>query len=170
MGATFDKLLGRVLFHKHKLEDISDYSSSAATTLKESFTADGTETTFTVTTFTATDNTLVFVDGIYMDSGVTRSGNDFIFDSAPFNGSKITISGGLIGGTTNTKGLSIEVELLGTGNQVINHSLTVVPNIIQAYDSVTGADVSLNVTGRDATTITVNHLVNQTVKLNLISF
>ena len=58
----------------------------------ESFSGDGSETTFTVTSFTANDDTLLFLDSDLVSKDLyTRSGNSFTFDTAPFAGQTIRI-------------------------------------------------------------------------------
>ena len=56
----------------------------------ETFNGDGSTVLFT-TTFTASDSSLVFLDGALVNSGYTRSGNGFTFSVAPADGSIITI-------------------------------------------------------------------------------
>jgi len=65
---------------------------------------------------------------------------------------------------------SITYSILATGSQDISHNLSIAPKIIQAQTSA-GADISLDVTGRSTTTLTIYSVeANSNAVFNLISW
>ena len=88
---------------KYKYSDVttptsvsgSDLYDTLSTMLEsnadQDFVATAGQTTFTVTDFTPTESSLVFVQGSLTRSGFTLSGNDYEFTVAPGAGKLITI-------------------------------------------------------------------------------
>jgi hypothetical protein len=91
MSVTYDKLLGKVLLHDHKLEDISDYVSSSTPVNIVANATDESNGYITIQATALPLNIKVFKQGIYFYTGITLN--------SPTVG-KITFTGGLTDGET----------------------------------------------------------------------
>jgi len=89
---------------KYKYSDVTSPSAVSGSDLyallvtllegtPEDFTAEAGQTTFTVSNFTPSASTLVYVDGTLIRSGYSISGQDIVFSSAPGVGKRITVVG-----------------------------------------------------------------------------
>ena len=151
----------------------SGSGGSSSSFTKNTFTGDGSDTTFTLSTSMSNeDNLIVFIDGVYQaDNVYSVSGTTLTFATAPVNGRLIEvfqIEGGIIGTApviaTMTGDGSDTTLALGTTPNSENSTFVTIDGVMQHKStySVSGSTLTFSTAPPNGTAVEAITLVNQT--------
>ena len=146
---------------------------SSSSFAKNTFTGDGSDTTFTLTnSISNEDNLIVFVDGVYQaDNVFSVSGTTLTFATAPVNGRLIEVfqlEGGIVGSApviaTMTGDGSDTTLSLGTTPNSENSTFVTIDGVMQHKStySVSGSTLTFSTAPPNGTAVEAITLVNQT--------
>ena len=151
----------------------SGSGGSSSSFAKNTFTGDGSDTTFTLSTSMSNeDNLIVFIDGVYQaDNVYSVSGTTLTFATAPVNGRLIEvfqIEGGIVGTApviaTMTGDGSDTTLALGTTPNSENSTFVTIDGVMQHKStySVSGSTLTFSTAPPNGTAVEAITLVNQT--------
>ena len=146
---------------------------SSSSFAKNTFTGDGSDTTFTLTnSISNEDNLIVFIDGVYQaDNVFSVSGTTLTFATAPVNGRLIEVfqlEGGIVGSApviaTMTGDGSDTTLSLGTTPNSENSTFVTIDGVMQHKStySVSGSTLTFSTAPPNGTAVEAITLINQT--------
>ena len=146
---------------------------SSSSFAKNTFTGDGSDTTFTLTnSISNEDNLIVFIDGVYQaDNVFSVSGTTLTFATAPVNGRLIEVfqlEGGIVGSapviaTMTGDGSDTTLSLGATPNSE-NSTFVTIDGVMQHKStySVSGSTLTFSTAPPNGTAVEAITLINQT--------